>query len=159
MGCTVWLRTLAAAAGLALAGVSTTADAAFEIGVGPADEIEGETSWLATFLWLSDDVHPWELGVGHIDSRDCEPGQLCDTPTTTFVSAAKRYRWKGWFLSTGIALTDTDSDNDVLSGSFQFMNGIGWGNEYWTISVRHLSNASTNGFNHGETYLIVGLLW
>jgi hypothetical protein len=157
MDCRGWLRTFAAGAVLSLAFAPAPARAGFELGVGQADEIEGEYSWLATFLWLSDDVHPWELGIGHIASRDGTA--LGDTPTVTFVTAAKRYRWRGFFLSTGIALTDADTDNDVLSGTFQFMNGIGWGNEYWSVSVRHLSNASTGGFNHGETYLIVGLIW
>ncbi len=142
---------------LALLMQAGAARAAGEIGFGIADEIEDEHTSIATLLWLSDDRHPWELGIGHIESRDGQ--DLGDTPTTTFVSVGKRYRWRGWFISSGIALTDTGSDNDVLSGTFQFMNGIGWGNRYWTVSVRHLSNASTGGFNHGETYLVVGWLW
>lgn len=72
------------------------------------------------------------------------------------MAASRRIAWESWFLSGGVALADTDGDNPVLSGPFQFMTAIGWRGRRWSVSVRHLSNANTRGANRGETFLLVG---
>lgn len=144
-------------AALALCAFAAPASATFELGIGLSDEIAGDSTGFATLSWLSDARHPLELTIGHIQKRD--DSTRVSSPTTTYVAAGTRFRWRRWFFATGIALTDTDTDDEVLSGNFQFQNGIGWASERWSVSVRHLSNASTVGRNRGETFLIVGLMW
>ena len=124
---------------------------AFEGGIGYADEIEGESSYVATLGWLSGHEHPYEIVLGHIAHRD---GAI-ETPSATFLGASKRLHWRRWFASLGVALTDVE--NDVLSSTGQFMTGAGFTADRWTISVRHLSNADTGGRNRGETFVLFAL--
>ena len=123
----------------------------FEAGIGYADEIEGESSYVATLGWLSDHAHPYELVLGHIAERDGGDDAF-ETPSATFIGASKRLYWRRWFASVGVALTDVE--NDVLSSTGQFMTGAGFTADRWTISVRHLSNADTGGRNRGETFVL-----
>jgi hypothetical protein len=150
-----WLsRACLPAAAALLTVLALPARADTELALGFADEIHGETAPIATLGWVGATRHPWEALIGHIESRD---GQgLSRTPTTTFIGAAKRLTYRRWFISTGIALADTNNDNEVLSGPFQFMTGIGYGGERWSIAARHLSNASIRGNNRGETFVVVG---
>lgn len=135
------------AAGLAGAG---HANAGFQIGVGPVDEVDGESSWLATVAWLTEGEHPWEFILGHIAERDTA---VIRTPDVFWVSAAKRLTWKRWFVQSGIAYADVD--NEVLSNHLQFQTGIGYDFGRVSVSLRHLSNANTGGRNRGETFLLV----
>lgn len=125
-----------------------------ELALGIANAVEDEdTTGVATLAWVTDAPHPYELQVGHIESRADDGGPV--SPTATFIAASKRLTWRRWYVSSGVALTDTHRDNRVLSGAFQFMTGIGWQSKDWSISLRHLSNAGIEGRNHGETYLML----
>ena len=84
--------------------------------------------------WLTEDTHPWEFIVGCIDGRD---SSLLSTPDVYWISAAKRFTWRGWFVQSGIAWTD--SDTEVLSKHFQFQTGSSiWWTSLW---VRNPSQA------------------
>ena len=135
---------------LVLALGSPLAWAGVHLGAGPVDEIEGEGSLLATVSWVTEHKHPYELMLGYIDGRDVS---AIHTPGTLFVSASKRYTWKGWFAQGGIAWAD--ADNDVLSEHFQFHTGAGYDFGRFALSLRHLSNADTGGRNRGETFLLL----
>jgi Lipid A 3-O-deacylase (PagL) len=124
------------------------AQASWHAGAGPVDEIDGEGSWLATVAWLTDHEHPYEFIAGRIAGRD---GNIV-TPDVFYVSASKRFTWRGWFAQGGIAYADVD--NEVLSKHFQFQTGIGYDFGRISISLRHLSNANTGGRNRGETFLL-----
>ncbi len=129
---------------------AATAGATLHVGAGPVDEIDGEGSYLATVAWLTEAEHPYEFIAGYIDGRDA-PNIV--TPEVFFLSASKRFTWRGWFAQGGIAYADVD--NDVLSNHFQFQTGIGYDFGRVSLSLRHLSNANTGGRNRGETFLLL----
>lgn len=126
------------------------AHASWHLGAGPVDEIEGKGTWHASVAWLTEHTHPWEFIVGRIDGRD---SMVLSTPDVYWVSAAKRFTWRGWFVQSGVAWTN--SDTEVLSKHFQFQTGIGYDFGRISISLRHLSNANTGGRNRGENLLVL----
>ena len=126
------------------------AQAAWQVGAGPVDEIDGEGSWLGTVAWLTPGEHPWEFIAGYIDGRDAP---AIRTPGVAWISASKRFTWNGWFAQGGIAYADVD--NEVLSNHFQFQTGVGYDFGRLSLSLRHLSNANTGGRNRGETFLLL----
>ena len=125
------------------------AQASWHVGAGPVDEIDGEGSWMATLAYVTAGEHPWEFIGGYIGERD----ENIATPDVAWISASKRFTWKGWFLQSGIAWADVD--NEVLSNHFQFQTGVGYDFGRVSVSLRHLSNANTGGRNRGETFLLV----
>jgi hypothetical protein len=138
------------AALLATSLFAAPAHAGLQVGAGLVDEIEGEGSVLATVAWLTEDEHPWEFIAGYFDARS-DPS--IHTPGTFWISASKRYTWRGWFAQGGIAWAD--ADNEVLSEHFQFQTGAGYDFGDLSLSLRHLSNADTGGRNRGETFLLL----
>ncbi len=129
------------------------ARAGTELALGFAEDIDQEETAVATIAYVTWHRHPYEFLLGHLEARDDEDPSL--SPTTTFVAASKRLTWRRFYTSLGVALTDTNDDNDVLSGPLQFLTALGYGGERWSISLRHLSNASIEGRNRGETFLMV----
>lgn len=123
--------------------------AGIHVGLGPVDEIQGKGSNTLTLSWENQARHPWEVMVGIIDERD---STIISTPRVYFGSVSKRFTWKGWFAQGGIAATN--SDTEVLSRHWQFMTGIGYRHDRFTVSLRHLSNANTGGRNRGENLLL-----
>ena len=141
--------TVLAAALAAAALYSSAAHAGWHVGAGAVDEIDGKGSVLATLSWETEETHPWEFMLGYIDKRDSVE---ISTPGVTWISASKRFTWRGWFAQGGVAYADVD--NDVLSNHFQFQTGVGYDFGRVAVSLRHLSNANTGGRNRGETFLL-----
>lgn len=125
------------------------ASAGIHVGLGPVDEIDGKGSKMLAVSWENEARHPWEVMAGVIDERD---STIVSTPRVYFASISKRFTWKGWFAQGGIAATN--SDTEVLSRHWQFMTGIGYRHDRFTVSLRHLSNANTGGRNRGENFLL-----
>ncbi len=121
------------------------------LGVGVADEVDGKPAGMATVGWLTSHAHPWEVLGGYIAKR--RNVHHADVPDAIFVALSRRLQGERWFASAGIA--HVDEDNEVLSGHFQFLTGAGYAGDDWSLSLRHLSNASTAGRNRGETFLLV----
>lgn len=121
------------------------------LGVGLADEVDGKPVGMATLGWLSSHAQPWELLAGYIAKR--EGSHRGGVPDAIFVALGRRLQGEHWFASAGIA--HVDEDNEVLSGHFQVITGVGYAGNDWSLSLRHLSNASTAGRNRGETFLLV----
>jgi len=130
---------------------STPLWAGWQLGLGFADEIDRQHTGLATLSWLSEHPHPWEFMGGYLLARGGRSDP--EVPDALFLALSKRISGRRWFLTSGIAFVD--EDNEVLSGHFQFMSGAGYSRQGWTISLRHLSNASTSGRNRGETFLLL----
>ena len=150
-----WLHVAFASLALCAAAWVAPAYAAYEVSAGYVDELDNEETWTAHLTWLSDHRHPWEITGGYIAARDDSSPQL--SPHTLYVSLAKRYVHRtGFFFAGGVALTNTDGDDEALSGPFQFVNGIGWQGERIVVAFRHISNGSTRGRNRGENLLTVG---
>ncbi len=134
--------------GLGLALLAPVARAGVEFGLGVAEEVDGETAPVAVVSYTSGHRHPWEAMAGYLARR--EDAQV---PDALFVAASRRYAWERWFVSAGIAWVD--ENNDILSGHAQFFTAAGWQRGRWSLSLRHLSNAGTNGRNRGETFVLL----
>ena len=132
---------------LALAWASA-AQAEMRVSAGIADSYRNEAAGMAAVSWLSPQAHPWEVMAGQIAARE-----RVGVPEATFVALSKRYAWRRWFVSGGVAWVNVD--NDVLSGHGQFMTAAGYGMGRVALSLRHLSNGSTGGRNRGETFLLM----
>jgi hypothetical protein len=120
------------------------------IGLGIADEIDGTSAPAATLAWSSAQRHPWEVIGGYIRGRN---GSV--QPDAAFVGFGRRLAWRRWSVSGGVAWVSVD--NDVLSGHGQFLTGAAYDIGRLRLGLRHLSNASTNGRNRGETLLLLEL--
>ena len=127
------------------------AHAGAEIGLGYAEDVDGEPAHVLALGYTTAQRHPWELLAGYVSQRDY--AARAPVSDALLVAASRRLAWKGWFASAGVAWVS--EDNDVLSGHAQFLTGAGWRGGPWTLSVRHLSNGDTNGRNRGETFLLL----
>lgn len=148
---------VAAVVGLgSLFGAVAPARASVELAAGLADELDGRSTRLYSAMWLSGHRNPWELGATFIEGR----GQ--DAPPFTsdrgVLSAGRRFVRGRVYLVSGLAWVTRD--DEVLSGRFQFQNGLGVELAgRWSLSLRHLSNAGTSGRNRGETFLLAAFRW
>lgn len=132
--------------GSALAWVAP-ACAEWRVDVGVADEYQSEEAAVIAVAWLSDQRHPWEVTLGHIAERSD-----AEIPASVFLALSKRFYWRGWFASGGVALVSVD--NEQLSGHAQFLSAVGYDFGRVSVSLRHLSNGSTKGNNRGESFLL-----
>lgn len=129
------------------------AHAGWELGVGGTQKIDGEETWLATVSYVTPQQRfPWELMAGYINSRGAiDSGAV---PDQYFVGISKRYNFvDNFYASFGVAFNDRDTD--VLSGHVQFQSALGWHYRRVGLSIRHLSNASIEGRNRGETFVLL----
>ncbi len=131
------------------------ARANYEWSAGYADPIDSKTAYTTHLTWLSSHRHPWEITGGFISGRDSSSREI--SRDTVYVSLARRYlHSSGWYFAGGIALASTNGNDEVLSGPFQFVNGIGWQGQRIVVTFRHMSNGSTRGRNRGENLLTLG---
>lgn len=144
-GTVALLASVAIAAALAFC---TPARAGIHVGVGAADEHQDEGAPVVSIAWRGQRRHPWELMLGYIGERDRN-----GINETWFAAGSKRFYWRQWFVSGGLAWVNVD--NDVLSGHGQFITGVGRDFGPASLSLRHLSNAGTEGRNGGETLLLL----
>ncbi len=114
---------------------------------GVAKDYDDENAVVLAVAWLSDHAHPWEVMIGHVGERD-----RAEIPAAAYLALSKRFYWRQWFVSGGVALVSVD--NDTLSGHGQFLTAIGRDFGRVNVSLRHLSNGSTQGRNRGETFLL-----
>lgn len=130
-----------------------SAHAGWELGVGGTQKIDGEATWLTTVSYVTPQQRfPWELMAGFIDGRgSIGSGSV---PDQYFVGVSKRYNFvDNFYASFGVAFNDRDTD--VLSGHVQFQSALGWHYRRVGLSIRHLSNASIEGRNRGETFVLL----
>lgn len=123
-----------------------SARAGVHVGAGWADDIDSEGAPVASLSWTGRQRHPWEVMAGYIGQRD-------RVPDAGFLAVSKRLAWRQWFVGGGV--TWVTEDNDVLSGHVQFMTSVGRNFGRATLSLRHVSNGSTNGRNRGETFALL----
>jgi len=129
------------------------AHAGWELGVGGTQKIDGEETWLATVSYVTPQQRfPWELMAGYINGRGAIDSGV--VPDQYFVGISKRYNFvDNFYASFGVAFNDRDTD--VLSGHVQFQSALGWHYRRVGLSIRHLSNASIEGRNRGETFVLL----
>jgi hypothetical protein len=133
---------------------SDARDWRFELAGGAVDEVDGKAVSSLLLSIVSDDLHPWEISVGHIQERHIGDQEI--TPAVNYLSINRR--WSSphparWFWVSGLALVDGQSS--ALSSAYQFVNGPGWAGDRITISFRHMSNANLRGRNRGENQLLI----
>lgn len=133
---------------LTMSGLIPPAHAGIHVGAGAANEHHGEGATAASIAWRGQRRHPWEVMIGHIGQRES-----ANAEEAWFFAGSKRFYWRQWFVSGGVAWVNVD--NDILSGHGQFITGAGRDLGPLSVSLRHLSNASTNGRNRGETLLML----
>lgn len=143
---------LRVALALLISCAAAPACADWRVGGGVADEIDGRSSGVATVAWSSAHRVPWEAMVGFIGERERD-ARFARVPETVFVALGRRVAWRR--VSVGAGLAWVSVDNDVLSGHAQIMTGVGIDLGRVRLGVRHLSNASTQGRNRGETFALV----
>ena len=102
---------------------------------------------------VTESKNPAELMLGLIPRRD----DLSSSKDTVFLSFGKRLTFGSWFFGSGVAAAK--GDDEVLSGTFQFLTGVSYQRERWTLGLRHLSNAGLTGRNRGETVLLATWAW
>lgn len=138
-----------------ICGVAAPASASVELAAGIADELDGRSTRLYSVMWLSEHQNPWELGATFIEGRGLNAPPF--TSDRGVISIGRRFTRGRFFLLSGLAYTNRD--DEVLSGYFQFQTGLGASIGRWSVSLRHLSNASTSGRNRGETFLLAAFRW
>lgn len=128
--------------------MAPSAHSGVHAGAGWANRVDGDGAPVVVVSWVGAQRHPWEWMAGHIGERD-----EAAVPDALFLAISKRLVWRRWFASGGVAWVS--EDNEVLSGHGQFLTAAGYDFGRMTVSLRHLSNASTNGRNRGETFLLL----
>jgi hypothetical protein len=63
--------------------------------------------------------------------------------------------WNGFFASFEAGAVNHRTQ--VFSSTYQFATSIGWSWKHFMVSVRHMSNGSTEGKNYGETMVLAGV--
>lgn len=127
----------------ALAGVNA--------GIGADSPINGDRASVLTLSYVTDQRFPWEFGIGRFSAHN-SPTTDQPTPVTYYFGVSRRLTWRHLFASGGLVY-DTANDR-TLSGHYQIQTALGLTYGACTLSVRHISNASTTGTNHGETFAL-----
>lgn len=133
------------------------ASTSVEVALGYADEVGGEQASAGTFSLHLREHSDWpvELIAGHIGERRPRPDES-GNPDEYFVGFTLRRQFGPWFVGGGGAWVPDCSLSEVLSSNGQFMQVVGYQPGPASISLRHISNASTGGRNRGETFLTMG---
>lgn len=153
---TQWMTYLAA---IFFVSAVSAAPPSWTLSAGVADELDGdrsqliEASWLAmrSPIKLADYI---EVVGGRINGRRAPLLQR----SVGFLGLGVRKYWTPYLFS-GFALVGVSAQTEAISSDYQFVSSLGLQWRRITITGRHLSNASTNGRNRGETYLAIGVNW
>ena len=83
------------------------------------------------------------------------PGARDDRTVWMVAGGARLTVWRGFFASFEVGAVNHRTP--TFSSSYQFATSLGWGWENLRISLRHVSNGSTQGKNWGSTMLLAGV--
>jgi hypothetical protein len=136
----------------ALVVAAQSVSAGVEMGAGVDAQVDKKETPVLTLGYLTDQRYPWEFSIGRFAEHD-RPDGFEIAPVTYYVCAARRLTWNHWFVSGGLAYNT--SNDPVLSGHIQAQTALGFAFDHWTFSIRHMSNGSTSGDNHGETFALL----
>ncbi|MDH5824911.1 acyloxyacyl hydrolase [Luteimonas sp. RD2P54] len=134
------------------------AQAQVEVAAGASATRDNETTavasvaWLPEFRPLSSAVLRWELGAIHVRGRDDTRYDLEDE--VTVAHAGLRYERTDNGLTLGFGVGAQAGETDALSGDPQFVTTAGWRWGRFSLLGRHISNASLDQPNDGETMLV-----
>src|SRR5690606_10683299 len=152
-------RACLAALALALAAFPALAAADIELAAGASTTTDREFTRTASVAWvpelrqLDSALLRGQVGLVHIHGRDPVAGRdLDDDVWVGYVGL--RYERTDNGLALGAAIGAQSGETDALSGGPQFVTSVGWRWDAFSLSVRHISNASLRGPNDGETALV-----
>lgn len=86
-------------------------------------------------------------GFGSLGARD-------DRTVWIAAGGARVALWRGFFAS--FELGAVNHRTPTFSSDYQFATSLGWGRGHFRVSLRHVSNGSTQGENWGSTMLLAG---
>ena len=145
---------------LALAGAPLAAAGSdIELAAGASTTTDREFTRTASIAWvpklrdLDTAVLRAQTGLIYIDGRG--PVTDRDLEDDVWVGyVGLRYERTDNGLALGAAIGAQSGQTDALSGDPQFITSVGWRWERFSLSVRHISNASLHSPNNGETALV-----
>lgn len=132
-----------------------------EVAVGASTTTDREFTRTASVAWvpalrqLDNAVLRAQTGLIYIHGRGNVTGRdLADDVWVGYVGL--RYERTDNGLSLGAAVGAQSGETDALSGDPQFVTSVGWRWDRFSLSLRHISNASLHSPNNGETALVAG---
>lgn len=147
--------------GLAAGPVAAREAADIEIALGASNTTDREftpvasVAWLPELMLMPNAVLRADAGVVYVDGRGDVVGRdLSDGVVVGHVGL--RYERTDNGLTLGAGVGGQAGETDALSGDVQFITTGGWRWERFSLLVRHISNASLNSPNDGETMLVAG---
>ncbi|MBJ6983405.1 acyloxyacyl hydrolase [Luteimonas sp. MC1750] len=127
------------------AGASTTTDREFTR--------TASIAWVPKLRDLDNAVLRAQTGLIYVDGRG--PVTDRDLEDEVWVGyVGLRYERTDNGLTLGAAIGAQSGETDALSGDPQFVTSVGWRWDRFSLSVRHISNASLHSPNNGETALV-----
>jgi hypothetical protein len=144
---------------LMLSACSTAALAQVEAAAGVSATKGNEATAVASVAWLPRvrdlDRATLRADVGglYVDDRGDVAGRdLADDVVVAYVGL--RYERTDNGLTLGAGIGAQAGETDALSGAPQFVTTLGWRWQAFSLLLRHVSNASIDQPNHGETMLL-----
>src|SRR5690606_9265326 len=130
-----------------------------EVAVGASTTTDREFTRTASVAWvpelrqLDNAVLRAQTGLIYVDGRGPVRGRdLEDDVWVGYIGL--RYERTDNGLALGAAVGAQSGETDALSGDPQFVTSVGWRWDRFSLSVRHISNASLHSPNNGETALV-----
>lgn len=153
------LRAGMAALVLASAPLAASAGSDIELAIGASTTTDreftrtGSIAWVPALRQLDNAVLRAQTGVIYVDGR--RPVADRDLEDDVWVGyVGLRYERTDNGLALGAAIGAQSGETDALSGDPQFITSVGWRWDRFSLSIRHISNASLHSPNDGETALV-----
>lgn len=150
---------VAAMAASAMLPAAARAAGDIEVAAGASNTTDREFTRVASVAWLPElrqlerAVLRAEVGLVHVEGRDpVRDRDLTDDVQVGFVGLRYERTDNGFTLGAGIGAQS--GETDALSGAPQFVTTAGWRWNRASLLVRHISNASLDAPNNGETMLV-----
>ncbi|WP_225218251.1 acyloxyacyl hydrolase [Luteimonas colneyensis] len=153
------LRAGMAALVLASAPLAASAGSDIELAIGASTTTDreftrtGSIAWVPALRQLDNAVLRAQTGLIYVDGR--RPVADRDLEDDVWVGyVGLRYERTDNGLALGAAIGAQSGETDALSGDPQFITSVGWRWDRFSLSIRHISNASLHSPNDGETALV-----
>ena len=144
---------------LASAPLAASAGSDIELAIGASTTTDreftrtGSIAWVPALRQLDNAVLRAQTGVIYVDGR--RPVADRDLEDDVWVGyVGLRYERTDNGLALGAAIGAQSGETDALSGDPQFITSVGWRWDRFSLSIRHISNASLHSPNDGETALV-----
>lgn len=144
---------------LASAPLAASAGSDIELAIGASTTTDreftrtGSIAWVPALRQFDNAVLRAQTGLIYVDGR--RPVADRDLEDDVWVGyVGLRYERTDNGLALGAAIGAQSGETDALSGDPQFITSVGWRWDRFSLSIRHISNASLHSPNDGETALV-----